>query len=40
MLDSAFKFDNLRKTIIMYYLGEYFGIDEQMKIIDLQTLSL
>jgi hypothetical protein len=30
----------MRKTIIKYNLKEYFGIDEQMKVIDLEFLIL
>jgi hypothetical protein len=33
---SAFEFDNLRKTIIKYYLEKCFGIDVQLKVIDLK----
>jgi hypothetical protein len=33
---SASKFDHLRKTIIKYYLEEYFGIDVEMEVIDLE----
>jgi hypothetical protein len=37
---SASKIPNLRKTIIKYNLEEYFGIDAQMKVIDLEILIL
>jgi hypothetical protein len=30
------EFDNLRKTIIKYYLEQYLGVDEQMKVIYLE----
>jgi hypothetical protein len=33
---NASKTNNVRKPIIKYYLEEYFGIDVQMKFIDLE----
>jgi hypothetical protein len=32
----AFEFNNLIKTIIKYYLDDYFGILVQMEVIDLE----
>jgi hypothetical protein len=39
---SAFEIFNLKKTIIKYYLEEYFGIDLQMnvRVLELLVLSL
>jgi hypothetical protein len=34
--ESASELDKLRKTIVKYYLEEYFGIDVQTKVIDLE----
>jgi hypothetical protein len=36
MLEYAYGFDNLRKTTIKCYLEEYFGIEVQIKVIDLE----
>jgi hypothetical protein len=36
LLESASELDNSEITIIKYYLEEYFGIDIQMKVIDLE----
>ena len=33
---SVLGIDNLRKSIINYYLEEYFGIDIQMKVLDFE----
>jgi hypothetical protein len=35
---SAFKFNNLKRTIIKYYLEEYFGID--IIVLEFETLSI
>jgi hypothetical protein len=39
-IESAFEIPSLRKTDIKYNLDEYFGIDVQMKVIDLEFLIL
>jgi hypothetical protein len=39
-IESASKIPNLKKTVIKYNLEEYFGIDIQMKVIDLEILIL
>ena len=36
MLESTIEFNDLSQIIINNYLQEYFGIDVQMKVIDLE----
>jgi hypothetical protein len=34
--ECASEFDNLKQTVIKYYLEEYFGIDVQIKVLDFE----
>lgn len=40
MFQGIYKFDNLRKTIIKYHLEEYFEVDVQIGVVDLEFFVL